>query len=87
MLDQMNAEGFNTIRLTAFEKQTGISVQVRTNDGIVLADQLLQEGRSSPADVYLTENSPELSTLDQHGRKAPRVDAQAPARQGRAAHR
>jgi iron(III) transport system substrate-binding protein len=53
--------------VTAFEKQTGISVQVRTNDGIVLADQLLQEGRSSPADVYLTENSPELSTLDQHG--------------------
>jgi iron(III) transport system substrate-binding protein len=51
----------------AFEKQTGISVRVRTNDGIVLADQLLQEGRSSPADVYLTENSPELSTLDQHG--------------------
>jgi iron(III) transport system substrate-binding protein len=53
--------------VTAFEKQTGISVQVRTNDGIVLADQLLQEGRSSPADVYLTENSPELSTLDQRG--------------------
>ena len=53
--------------VTAFEKQTGISVQVRTNDGIVLANQLLQEGRSSPADVYLTENSPELSTLDQHG--------------------
>ncbi len=53
--------------VTAFEKQTGISVQTRTNDGIVLADQLLQEGRSSPADVYLTENSPELVTLDQHG--------------------
>jgi ABC-type Fe3+ transport system substrate-binding protein len=53
--------------VTAFEKQTGISVRVRTNDGIVLADQLLQEGRSSPADVYLTENSPALSTLDQRG--------------------
>ncbi len=53
--------------VAAFEKQTGISVQTRTNDGIVLADQLLQEGRSSPADVYLTENSPELVTLDQHG--------------------
>ena len=40
---------------------------MRTNDGIVLADQLLQEGSSSPADVYLTENSPELVTLDEHG--------------------
>jgi iron(III) transport system substrate-binding protein len=51
----------------AFERQTGIDVRVRTNDGIVLADQLLQEGKSSTADVYLTENSPELVTLDQHG--------------------
>jgi iron(III) transport system substrate-binding protein len=53
--------------VAAFQKKTGISVQTRTNDGIVLADQLLQEGRSSPADVYLTENSPELVTLDQQG--------------------
>ena len=52
--------------VAAFEKQTGIDVRVRTNDGIVLADQLLQEGSSSPADVYLTENSPELVTVDQH---------------------
>jgi iron(III) transport system substrate-binding protein len=51
----------------AFERQTGIDVRVRTNDGIVLADQLLQEGKSSTADVYLTENSPELVTLDEHG--------------------
>jgi iron(III) transport system substrate-binding protein len=53
--------------VAAFEKQSGIKVNVRTNDGIVLADQLLQEGSSSPADVYLTENTPELVTLDQHG--------------------
>ncbi len=53
--------------VSAFQKQTGIKVQVRSDDGVVLADQLLQEGRSSPADVYLTENSPELVTLDQHG--------------------
>jgi iron(III) transport system substrate-binding protein len=50
-----------------FEKQTGINVKVRTNDGVVLADQLLQEGPASPADVYFTENSPELETLQQHG--------------------
>jgi iron(III) transport system substrate-binding protein len=53
--------------VSAFEKQTGIKVNVRTNDGIVLADQLLQEGSSTPADVYLTENSPELVDLEQHG--------------------
>ncbi len=56
---------------------------MHTNDGIVLADQLLQEGRSSPADVYLTENSPELVTIDEHGllaRLAPATLAQVPAR-------
>jgi iron(III) transport system substrate-binding protein len=53
--------------VAAFTRQTGIHVTVRTDDGIVLADQLLQEGRSSPADVYLAENSPELMDLEQHG--------------------
>ena len=53
--------------ISAFEKQTGHLVHMRTNDGVVLADQILQEGRSSPADVYLTENSPELMNLEEHG--------------------
>jgi iron(III) transport system substrate-binding protein len=53
--------------VTAFEKQSGINVRVRTDDGIVLADQILQEGKGSAADVYLTENSPELVTLDERG--------------------
>ncbi len=52
--------------VTAFEKQTGIKVRVRTNDGVVLAEQILEEGSHSPADVYLTENSPELMLLTQH---------------------
>ena len=70
-----------------FEKQTGIDVKVRANDGVVLADQLLQEGPASPADVYFTENSPELETLAEHGllaklpastlQHAPRQDAPA----------
>jgi iron(III) transport system substrate-binding protein len=50
----------------AFEKKTGIHVKVRTDDGILLADQILVEGSHSPADVYLTENSPELMLLSQH---------------------
>jgi iron(III) transport system substrate-binding protein len=57
--------------IKAFEKQTGINVHVRTNDGVVLADQILQEGHSSPADVYITENSPELMNLEEHGLLAP----------------
>lgn len=69
--------------VAAFEKQTGIKVNVRTNDGIVLADQLLQEGDSTPADVYLTENSPELVALEQHGllgKLEPSTLAQVPPR-------
>jgi iron(III) transport system substrate-binding protein len=53
--------------VAAFERSTGVSVGVRTSDGVVLADEILQEGASSPADVYLTENSPELVNLGQHG--------------------
>jgi iron(III) transport system substrate-binding protein len=52
--------------VSAFTHQTGIHVSVRTGDGIVLADQILQEGSDSPADVYLTENSPELTNLESH---------------------
>jgi iron(III) transport system substrate-binding protein len=55
-----------TALVSAFEKQTGINVQVRTDDGLVLADQILQEGPKSPADVYLAENSPELIALTEH---------------------
>src|SRR5579862_1767348 len=68
--------------VSAFEKQTGIHVQVRTDDGIVLADQILQEGSHSPADVYLTENSPELMLLTQHHLLAPlptSITSQIPA--------
>ena len=55
-----------TAIVSAFEKQTGIHVKVRSDDGIVLADQILQEGSHSPADVYLTENSPEMMLLSDH---------------------
>lgn len=73
----------STELVAAFEKQTHIKVEVRTNDGIVLADQLLQEGSSSTADVYLTENSPELEDLEEHGLLAkldPAALAQVPSR-------
>jgi iron(III) transport system substrate-binding protein len=68
--------------VSAFTRQTGIHVTVRTDDGIVLADQLLQEGTSSPADVYLAENSPELMELEEHGllaKLSPAILDQIPA--------
>jgi iron(III) transport system substrate-binding protein len=50
----------------AFTRHTHIKVSVRSGDGIVLADQILQEGHASPADVFMTENSPELMNLEGH---------------------
>jgi len=50
----------------AFESKTGIHVRIKSNDGIALAAQLLQEGSHSPADVYVAENSPELEVLSEH---------------------
>jgi iron(III) transport system substrate-binding protein len=70
-----------TALVKAFEKETGIEVRERTSDTIVLAAQILQEGHS-PADVYLSENSPELETLEQRGVLAkldPSVLRQVPA--------
>ena len=67
---------------SAFQRATGIRVNLRTDDGVVLADQILQEGNASPADVYLTENSPELVELSEHGKLArlpQSVLAQVPA--------
>ncbi len=52
--------------VAAFTKQTGIRVNMRTNDSVVLADQLLSEGSHTPADVFIAENSPEMMMLEQH---------------------
>ncbi len=49
--------------VAAFEKQTGIAVNVRTGDEATLGNQILQEGASSPADVFYTENTPVLEAL------------------------
>ncbi|HXZ09044.1 MAG TPA: iron ABC transporter substrate-binding protein [Paraburkholderia sp.] len=50
-----------------FEKQSGISVKIRTGEGPALAAQLVAEGSATPADVYFTENSPELMLLEEKG--------------------
>ncbi|HEY2704388.1 MAG TPA: iron ABC transporter substrate-binding protein [Candidatus Dormibacteraeota bacterium] len=48
-----------------FQNRTGIEVHVRSGDEADLANQLLQEGTSSPADVFFAENPPSLSILDE----------------------
>ena len=53
--------------VAAFEKKTGIKVSVRSDDEDVLADQIVTEGRNSPADVFYTENSPPLEFLQSKG--------------------
>jgi iron(III) transport system substrate-binding protein len=54
-----------------FTKETGIRVQVHTGEGPEIAAQILQEGADSPADVFFTENAPELTLLDEKGLLAP----------------
>jgi len=69
--------------IAAFTKNTGIKVQVHEGEGPDIASQILQEGADSPADVFFTENSPELILLDEKGLLAPVAPAtlaQVPAR-------
>jgi iron(III) transport system substrate-binding protein len=54
-----------------FEKETGITVNVRNDDEDVLADEIVTEGSHSPADVIYTENSPALEYLQSNGLLAP----------------
>jgi len=54
-----------------FTQQTGIKVRIRSGEAPEIASQIAQEGAGSPADVYFTENSPELTLLDEKGLLAP----------------
>ena len=53
--------------VNAFEKATGITVNIRSDDEDTLADQIVTEGSHSPADVFYTENSPPLESLQAKG--------------------
>jgi iron(III) transport system substrate-binding protein len=57
--------------VTAFEKQTGITVNVRNDDEDTLANLISVQGSHSPADVFYTENSPALQFLQEKGLLAP----------------
>ncbi|MFO1144888.1 MAG: iron ABC transporter substrate-binding protein [Amaricoccus sp.] len=55
----------------AFTAETGIKVTLRNGSDTELGNQLVQEGAASPADVFLTENSPAMALVDAAGLFAP----------------
>ncbi len=57
--------------VAGFEKATGITVNVRSDDEDTLVDEIVTEGSHSPADVIYTENSPALEYLQGKGLLAP----------------
>jgi hypothetical protein len=71
-----------------FTKKTGIKVELRNGSDSELAAQLEQEGDASPADVFLTENSPAMSQVERAGLLRRLPDAawrRSPRSTGRAA--
>ena len=66
-----------------FEADTGIKVQVRQGKDASMGNQLVAEGAKTPADVFLTENSPAITVVQDAGLLAPvdqaTLDQVAPA--------
>ncbi|TIW43578.1 MAG: iron ABC transporter substrate-binding protein, partial [Mesorhizobium sp.] len=58
-----------------FTKETGIKVTVRHGGDSDFSNQIVAEGAASPADVFLTENSPAMVLVESAGLFAP-VDAE-----------
>jgi len=76
-------ESMTGVWADAFTAETGIKVALRHGKDFELANQIKQEGERSPAEVFLTENSPAMAVVEQAGLFAP-VDpatlAQVPER-------
>src|SRR5436305_4132969 len=54
-----------------FTRDTGIKVTLRNGDDTEFGNLIVQEGAASPADVFLTENSPAMALVDAAGLFAP----------------
>ncbi|WP_040884543.1 iron ABC transporter substrate-binding protein [Janibacter sp. HTCC2649] len=48
----------------AFTKETGVKVTIRNGSDTELSNQIVAEGKASPADVFLTENSPAMAQVE-----------------------
>ncbi|TPI59751.1 iron ABC transporter substrate-binding protein [Mesorhizobium sp. B3-1-7] len=57
-----------------FTRETGIKVTLRNGGDSDFSNQIVAEGAASPADVFLTENSPAMALVEAAGLFAP-VDA------------
>ncbi|MEV4141610.1 iron ABC transporter substrate-binding protein [Dactylosporangium sp. NPDC049742] len=55
----------------AFTAATGIKVQVRKGSDASMGHQIVAEGSASPADVFLTENSPAMTLVERNKLLAP----------------
>ena len=53
--------------IDAFTKETGVKVTYRQGGDTELGNQLIAEGDASPADVFLTENSPAMAAVEKAG--------------------
>src|SRR5215470_8580116 len=54
-----------------FSNETGTKVTLRNGSDSEMGNQIVQEGSASPADVFLTENSPAMVLVDSAGLFAP----------------
>ena len=54
-----------------FEESTGIKTQIRPGKDASMGHMIVEEGAESPADVFLTENSPAMTLVEQNGLLAP----------------
>ena len=50
-----------------FTEKTGIEVTLRQGSDTEMSNQILQEGEKSPADVFITENSPAMTQVENAG--------------------
>ncbi len=64
-------EGLTKEWAQAFTEETGIVVTIRNGSDLEIGNQIVQEGANSPADVFLTENSPAMALVDGKGLFAP----------------
>ena len=54
-----------------FTRDTGVAVTLRNGGDTEFGNQIVQEGANSPADLFLTENSPAMTLVENAGLFAP----------------